>query len=124
MDVDTDLFVQGFWAKCTETIRPELDLLVSQLQDHGREVGVSSQDYSAGEQPPADAAPSLKLSVGLKGAHPSSEGTAPYLQFRGNVDRKVVEVTDWTGPAQSFELADLDLPKVKSLLSDWLAKLP
>ena len=64
------------------------------------------------------------LSVGLKGAHHRPEGTAPYLQFRGNVDRKVVEVTDWTGPAQSFELADLDLPKVKSLLSDWLAKLP
>ncbi len=124
MDVDTDLFVQGFWAKCTETIRPELDLLVSQLQDHGHEVGVFSQDYSAGEQPPADADPSLKLSVGLKGAHHRPEGTVPYLQFRGNVDRKVVEVTDWTGPVQSFELADLDLPKVKSLLSDWLAKLP
>ena len=124
MDVDTDLFVRGFWAKCTETIRPELDLLVSQLQVHGHEVGVSSQDYSAGEQSPADVDPSLKLSVGLKGVHRGPERTAPSLQFRGNVDRKVVEVTDSTGPAQSFELADLDLPKVKRLLSDWLSKLP
>lgn len=124
MDVDTELFVQGFWAKCTETIRPELDLLISQLQDHGHEVGVSSQDYSAGEPSPDDGDPSLRLSVGLKGVPRGPEATAPYLQFRGNVGRKAVEVTDSTGPARSFELADLDLPKVKSLLSDWLAKLP
>ena len=114
MDVNTELFVQGFWAKCTETIRPELDLLVSQLQDHGHEVGVSSQDYSAGEKLPSDADPSLTLSL----------ATGPTLRFRGNVDRRVVEVIRSTGPDQSFELADLDLPKVKLLLSDWLAKLP
>jgi hypothetical protein len=123
MDVDTDLFVQGFWAKCTETIRPELDLLVSQLQDHGHEVNVSSQDYSAGEKSPSDANPLLTLSVRLKGARRGPEKTTPQLQFRGDVNRKVVEVASSMGPAQSFELADLDLPKVKNIISDWLTQL-
>jgi hypothetical protein len=119
MDLDTDLFVQGFWAKCRETIRPELDLLVSQLQDHGYEVNVSSQEYSAGEPSAADAAPSLRLSL-----HKPKQTVAAYLQFRGDVNRKIIEVTSSLGMSSSFELADLDLPKVKGLLSDWLAKLP
>ena len=122
MDVDTDLFVQGFWAKCTETIRPELDLLVGQLQDHGHEVNVASQDYSAGEKSPSEADPSLTLSVKLKNAHRGPDTATPQLQFRGDVNRKVV-VASSLGLAQSFELADLDLPKVKNLISDWLSQL-
>ena len=31
MNRDTDLFVQAFWVKCRETIRPELDFTVDDI---------------------------------------------------------------------------------------------
>ena len=32
MDTDTDLFVQAFWVKCRDIIRPELDVAVDALR--------------------------------------------------------------------------------------------
>jgi len=36
MDRDTDLFVQAFWVKCRDVIRPELDLVVDELKGKGQ----------------------------------------------------------------------------------------
>ena len=44
MDRDTDLFVQAFWVKCRETIRPELDFTVDDLKSEGHDAHVATQD--------------------------------------------------------------------------------
>jgi len=46
MDRDTDLFVQAFWVKCRETIRPELDFTVDDLKSEGHVAHVATQEYS------------------------------------------------------------------------------
>ena len=45
MDRDTDLFVQAFWVKCRETIRPELDYTVDDLKSEGHDAHVATQEY-------------------------------------------------------------------------------
>ena len=46
MDRDTDLFVQAFWVKCRDVIRPELDRVVAELKSAGHDANVSTQEYS------------------------------------------------------------------------------
>ena len=46
MNRDTDLFVQAFWVKCRETIRPELDFTVDDLKSEGHAAHVATQEYS------------------------------------------------------------------------------
>jgi hypothetical protein len=44
MDRDTDLFVQAFWVKCRDVIRPELDRVVTELKSAGHDANVSTQE--------------------------------------------------------------------------------
>ena len=63
MNRDTDLFVQAFWVKCRETIRPELDQMVGELNDSGHQAHVSTQEYSDVADKLPDPGPSLILTV-------------------------------------------------------------
>jgi hypothetical protein len=118
MDRDTDLFVQAFWVRCRETIRPELDLVVGELKGDGHEANVATQEYSDVPDGLPYAGPSLILTV-----HPKGDPEGHTLRFRGDVARSNVEVAASTGSARRHELADLELPVVKAEISDWLTRL-
>ena len=122
MDRDTDLFVQAFWAKCRETIRPEIDALVGELAKAGHDAGVSTQEYSAvPDRLPAETGPSLTVALKPKG---ESNGVVhPALQFHGDVANKTVEVRTSAGEVHSYELSALNSPEVRNEIDEWLAKL-
>ena len=122
MDTDTDLFVQAFWVKCHEIIRPEIDSAIGDLRSAGHDAGVSSQEYSAvPDRLPAEVGPSLTLSLRPKG---TSDGVVhPAIQFHGDTVGKTVEVRTSAGKSNSYELAALGTPEVKTEIDDWLAKL-
>ena len=46
MDHNTDLFVQAFWVKCREVIRPEIDAAIGDIRRAGHDANVSTQEYS------------------------------------------------------------------------------
>ena len=118
MDRDTDLFVQAFWVKCRETIRPELDLLIDDLKSAGHDAHVSTQEYSPVADQLPDPGPSLTLTV-----HPNGDAEGHTLRFHGDVARNNVEVTASTGSSHRHELADIELPVVKAEISAWLTEL-
>ncbi len=118
MDRDTDLFVQAFWVRCRETIRPELDFTVDDLKSEGHTAHVATQEFSKVPDQLPDAGPSLTLTV-----HPNGSPEGHALQFRGDVDRSDVVVTGSTGTSRRHELADLELPVVKAEISAWLTEL-
>jgi hypothetical protein len=118
MDRDTDLFVQAFWVRCRETIRPELDLTVDALKGRGHVAHVATQEYSDVPDQLPDAGPSLILTV-----HPNGSPQGHSLQFRGDVARNEVIVAASTGRSQRHELDALELPVVKAELSTWLTEL-
>jgi hypothetical protein len=115
MDRDTDLFVQAFWVRCRETIRPELDLMVDTLKGQGHEAHVATQEYSDVPDQLPDAGPSLILTV-----HPNGSSQGHALQFRGDVSRSEVVVAASNGKSRRHELDALELPVVKAELSAWL----
>ena len=81
MDRDTNLFVQAFWVKCRDVIRPELDRAVDDLKSAGHDANVSTQEYFAGRRPPARHRP-------RPDAHRASQGRTAKgrtLQFHGDV---------------------------------------
>jgi hypothetical protein len=118
MDRDTDLFVQAFWVRCRETIRPELDFTVDDLKSEGHTAHVATQEFSKVPDQLPDAGPSLTLTV-----HPNGSPEGHALQFRGDVVRSDVVVTGSTGTSRRHELADLELPVVKAEISAWLTEL-
>ena len=122
MDRDTDLFVQAFWVKCHEVIRPEIDSAIGDLRSAGHDAGVSSQEYSSvADRLPADVGPSLTLALRPKGA---PDGVVhPAIQFHGDTARRTVEVRTSAGKSRSYDLAALGTPEVKIEIDDWLARL-
>jgi hypothetical protein len=118
MDRDTELFVQAFWVRCRETIRPELDFTVDDLKSDGHDAHVATQEFSKVPDKLPDAGPSLTLTV-----HPNGSPEGHALQFRGDVVRSDVVVTGSTGTSRRHELADLELPVVKAEISAWLTEL-
>jgi hypothetical protein len=118
MDRDTDLFVQAFWVKCRETIRPELDFTVDDLKSEGHGAHVATQEYSDVPDQLPDPGPSLTLTV-----HPKGDAEGHKLRFHGDVARNNVEVTASTGSSRRHELADIELPVVKAEISAWLTDL-
>jgi hypothetical protein len=118
MNRDTDLFVQAFWVKCRETIRPELDLAVDELNADGHRAHVATQEYSTVPDRLPEAGPSLTLTV-----HPDGEEEGHTLQFRGDIAARDVIVTGSPGETRRHELADVDLAVVKAEISAWLTEL-
>jgi len=122
MDRDTDLFVQAFWVKCREIIRPEIDALVGELSKVGHDAGVSTQEYSAlPDQLPAESGPSVTVAIKPEGE--SNGRVHPALQFHGDVVKKTVEVRTSAGEVRSYELDALHAPEVRNEIDEWLGKL-
>ena len=117
MDRDTEIFVQAFWVRCRETVRPELDHVIDTLKGEGHDAHVATQEYSDVADDLPDAGPSLVLTV-----HPNGSTAARTLKFRGIVGDKVIEVTASPGGTRRYEMSDLELPIVKREMKDWLAK--
>jgi hypothetical protein len=118
MDRETDLFVQAFWVKCRETVRPELDFTVDELKSESHVAHVATQEYSDVADGLPDTGPSSILTV-----HPKGEPEGHKLTFRGDVARRNVEVSSSTGWSRYHDLADLDLVVVKAEISAWLTEV-
>ncbi|MBV8185777.1 MAG: hypothetical protein JO339_00930 [Alphaproteobacteria bacterium] len=118
MDRDTEIFVQGFWVRCRETIRPELDHAVDSLKAHGHAAHVATQEYAAVPDRLPEPGPSLTLTV-----HPNHASRAATLQFRGDVAKADVIVETSNGTAHRHPLESLELPLVKAEISTFLADL-
>ena len=118
MDRDTEIFVQGFWVRCRETIRPERDFVVDGLKDKGHDAHLATQEYSTVPDGLPDAGPSLTLTV-----HPNGEPKGHTLKFRGDVAKSDVVVLTSNGRTNRHELAALELPVVKAEVSAFLADL-
>lgn len=116
MDRDTDLFVQAFWVKCRDVIRPELDRVINELKSAGHDANVSTQEYSPVADRLPDIGPVLTLTV-----HPNGAPQARTLQFHGDVAKGSLEVIGNGGTAHRHELAALDEAVAKREIADWLA---
>jgi len=87
MDTETDLFVQAFWVKCRDVIRPELDEAVHALRHAGHEANISTLEFSPGEMTAPESAPTLTLTI-----HTSGTGDTRVLRYRGDVPAREIEV--------------------------------
>src|SRR5262245_9415019 len=116
MDRDTDLFVQAFWVKCRDVIRPELDRAIEELKSAGHDAHVSTQEYSAVADRLPDIGPVLTLTV-----HPNGAAQGRTLQFHGDVAKGNLEIIGNGGKAQRYELASLDEAVTKREIAAWLA---
>ncbi|CAN5922784.1 hypothetical protein BH11PSE3_BH11PSE3_06600 [soil metagenome] len=116
MDADTELFVQGFWVKCREVIRPVLDHMIDDLKRAGHAAHVSTQDYSPVADDLPDRGPMLVLTV-----HPNGQSDVRTLKFHADVAQRDVEIIGSGGKLLRHELADIADPIVKRETADWLA---
>ena len=116
MDRDTDLFVQAFWVKCRDVIRPELDRTIEELKSAGHDAHVSTQEYSPVADHLPDIGPVLTLTV-----HPRGAPEGRTLQFHGDVAKRSLEVIGSMGKAHRHELAAVDEALTKREIADWVA---
>jgi hypothetical protein len=117
MDRDTDLFVQAFWVKCRDVIRPELDRAIDELKSAGHDASVSTQEYSPVADQLPDIGPVLTLTV-----HPNGGSQGRTLQFHGDVAKRDLEVIGHAGtPTQRHDLAVVDEALAKREIADWMA---
>jgi hypothetical protein len=122
MDQDRDFFVQAFWAKCRETIRPEIDAAAEDLRSAGHDAAVSSQEYSSvPDRLPAAVGPSVTLTLRPRG--PANGVVPPAIEFHGDVANSKVEVRTSAGYSQGYDLDKLDVPQVKSEIEEWLGQI-
>lgn len=123
MDQDTDLFVQAFWVKCREVIRPEIDARIGELRRAGHDANVATQEFSqVADRLPAPAGPSVTLAIRPAGA--TADAAHPAIGFHGDVRRQAIDVLTDGARTQSYELAALGTPEVKAEIDGWLARLP
>ena len=87
MDSDTDFFVQAFWVKCRDIIRPELDEAVDALRHAGHEANIATLEFSPNEKSAPDSGPTLTLTI-----HTSGTGDTRVLRYRGDVAAREIEV--------------------------------
>ncbi len=121
MDQDTDLFVQAFWVKCREVIRPEIDATIADLRRAGHTANVSTQEFSdIADRLPAPAGPSVTLAV--RPADTTDETIHPTIEFHGDVRRQAIDVLTDGAHTQSYELAALGTAEVKAEIDGWLAR--
>lgn len=102
MDAETDLFVQAFWVKCRDVIRPELDEAVDALRHAGHEANISTLEFSPDEKNSPESAPTLTLTI-----HTSGAGDTRVLRYRGDVAAREIEVM-----ASNCKTAHYDLSAV------------
>lgn len=122
MDQDKDLFVQAFWVKCREAVRPEIDATAEDLRSAGHDAAISSQEYSSvPDRLPATVGPSLTLTLRPRG--PANGLVPPAIEFRGDVANRKIEVRTSAGHSQAYDLDKLGVPQVKSEIEDWLGNL-
>jgi len=122
MDQDTSLFVQAFWVKCREVIRPEIDTAISDVRGAGHDGHVSTQEYTAtADGLPAPAGPSLTLA--LRPAGTGDRDAHPSLEFHGDVAQQTIDILTSDGRKTSYDIAALGPTQVKAELDDWLARL-
>jgi hypothetical protein len=122
MDRDIDLFVQAFWVKCREVIRPEIDSAISDVRGAGHDGQVSTQEYTAAADGlPAHAGPSLTFA--LRPAGTRDGDVHPSLEFHGDVARQTVDILASDGYKTSYDIAVLGPNQVRAELEDWLARL-
>jgi hypothetical protein len=122
MDHNQNLFVQAFWVKCRETIRPEIDAVAHDLRSAGHDVAVSTQEYTTvPDRLPTAIGPSLTLALRPRG--PADGVVQPAIEFHGDVAHSTVEVRTSAGHSQSYELDRLDMPHVRSEIEEWLGHL-
>jgi hypothetical protein len=122
MSLDRDLFVQAFWVKVREVIRPEIDAAIDGVRSAGHDAGVSTQEYS--DEPdrlPGHVGPSIALALRLADA--AEDASHPTLEFHGDVAGEMVEVSTSDGRRQSYEIAALGDAEVKAEIDGWLARV-
>lgn len=112
MDAETDLFVQAFWVKCRETIRPELDGAQHRLRDAGHAAEISTLEFSPDQETSPDGAPALVLTVRRAGA-----SDALTLRFRGDVPAREIEITASGATSQRVDMAAVDEAMVRREVS-------
>ena len=118
MDRDTDLFVQAFWVKCRDVIRPVLDLVIADVKAAGHVAHVSTQEYSPVKDELPEVGPVLTLTV-----HPNGEPEMRTLQFHGDVSKLDLEILGSGIKAHRFELAALNDAAIKREIADWVNPL-
>ncbi|MBS0540840.1 MAG: hypothetical protein JSR47_18910 [Proteobacteria bacterium] len=122
MDTNSEMFVQAFWVKCREAIRPEIDAAADDLRRAGHDAAVSTQEYSTvPDRLPAAIGPSLTLALRPRG--PADGVVQPAIEFHGDVAHGTVEVRTSAGHSHAYALDRLDTPHVKSEIEDWLGHL-
>lgn len=122
MDRNIDLFVQAFWVKCREVIRPEIDSAISDVRRAGHDGQVSTQEYAAAADGlPAHAGPSITFA--LRPADARDGEAHPSLEFHGDVARQAVDILSSDGFKTSYDIAALGPNQVRTELEDWLARL-
>ena len=119
MDQNTDLFVQAFWVKCREVIRPEIDAAIGDIRRAGHDANVSTQEFSeVTDRLPAHVGPSLTLALKPAGA---TEGMAhPTIEFHADIAREAIDIVTSDGRKQSSEIAALGPVEVKAAIDQWL----
>jgi hypothetical protein len=120
MDQNKDLFVQAFWVKCREVIRPEIDAAIAEIRRMGHDGNVATQEYSeVPDRLPGHAGPSLALAVKPTGA--PEDMVHPTIEFHGDVAREAIDIVTSDGRRQSCEIAALGTAEVKAVIDEWLA---
>jgi hypothetical protein len=122
MDQNQDLFIQAFWVKCREAIRPEVDAAAQELRSAGRDVAISTQEYSSvPDRLPAAMGPSLILALRPRG--PADGAVPPAIEFHGDVAHNKVEVRTSAGHQKAYDLDQVDVPEVKAEIDEWLGHI-
>ena len=118
MDQDTNLFIQAFWVKCREVIRPEIDAAIADLRSAGHDANVATQEYSAvPDGLPGRAGPSLTLALRPAGA--SDDAAHPAIEFHGDAPRQAIDVVTSAGRRTSYEIANLGPAEAKAEIEGW-----
>ena len=104
MSRDIEIFVQAFWVKCRDVIRPELDRVIHELEAKGHVAHVSTQEYAGVADGLAGDNPTLTLTL-----HPNKAPTGRTLKFRGDVARRGVDVIGPAGTLRHYgDLSQVD----------------
>ena len=122
MDQDQQLFLQAFWVKVRETIRPEVDAVAQDLRSAGHDAAISTQEYSSvPDRLPAAIGPALTLVLRPRG--PADGIVPPAIEFHGDVATSTIEVRTSAGHRQVYDLDQVDTPEIKTEIDEWLGHI-